>query len=97
MAEDLAVQVAEIDSRCKSNTHHIDTLERRFESIHELAQSVAVMAKGQEHLTADVSEIKTDVQALKAVPTKRWEQVVEKLIFGAVGALVAGLIALMLK
>lgn len=95
--EDLAVQLAEVDSRCKSNTHRIDSLEKTTDSIHELAQSVAVMAEGQKHITKDVAEIKTDVQELKSVPKKRWEQVIDKVFFGVVGALIAGVIALLFR
>lgn len=91
--EELAVQIAEVDQRSKSNTHRLDTLEKTANSIHELAQSVAVMAKGQEHLTKDVTEIKEDVQALKAIPSKRWEQVVDKVFFGLVGLILGAIVS----
>ena len=62
-----------------------------MEAIHELAKNVAVLAESLGSVKADVQEIKVDVQGLKALPAKRWELVVEKLIFGVVAA---GLVAL---
>lgn len=43
----------------------------------------------QKHIKQDVSEIKTDVKSLKDKPGKRWENVVEKLIWLVVGAVIA--------
>ena len=90
--EDLAVQAAETDARSKSNTKRLDRLEHTVEAIHELAQNVAVLAESQRDVKSDVEEIKKDVQGLKAVPAKRWESFIEKVVFGLIctglGALV---------
>lgn len=95
--EELAMKVTETEERSKSNTKRLDRLEQTVEAIHELAKNVALLAKGQDDVKKDVDEIKKDVQALKAVPAKRWEQVIDKVIFGFVGAIVGALAAFIIK
>lgn len=104
--EEMAVHIAEIDARSKSNTHRINELSTQIEAVNRLATAVEVMATEQRHQTAAMEEIKADVAKLDAKvetieqkPAKRWDGMVEKVIYGLVGALVAaaaaGLIALM--
>lgn len=93
-SEDLVARVIETEERSKSNTKRIDRLETNVEAIHELAQSVAVMAESVKTVKRDVEEIKTDVQALKAIPGKRWEAVVDKIIFGVIAAALVSLVGI---
>ena len=91
--EDIAVKVAEIDQRSKSNTHRLDKVEERQDNLDKLVSSVSALANEQEHIKEDVTEIKTDVKALTEKPAKRWDGIVDKLIWllisGAVGYLAA--------
>ena len=89
--DEIITHLTETEARSKSNTKRLDRLEQTVDAIHELAKNVAVLAESLNSVKTDVQEIKTDVQGLKALPAKRWEQVVEKLIFGVVAA---GLVAL---
>ena len=93
MAEDIAVKVAEIEQRSKSNTHRLDKVEERQDNLDKLVSSVEVLATRQETVETDVKEIKTDVKALTEKPAKRWDGIVDKLIWlavsGAVGFLAA--------
>lgn len=84
--EDLAVKVAEVDQRTKSNTHRIDKLEERQDNLDRLVSSVASLATEQEHIKDDVTEIKTDVKALTEKPVKRWDGIVDKLIWAVLAA-----------
>ena len=52
-----------------------------------------MFAKEQEHIQADVKEIKADVKALTDKPAKRWDSLVEKLLFAVAGAVLAWLAA----
>ena len=88
MPEELAVKVAEIDQRSKSNTHRLDKVERRQDNLDRLVSSVAAMATEQEHIKADVTEIKADVKTLAEKPGKRWEAIVEKAIMLVGGAVI---------
>jgi phage I-like protein len=96
----MAVKLAEVDSRSKSNTHRLDEMDGRVDTLQRLTTAVEVMAKEQEHQTETMKEIKTDVSALsqkvdtlEKKPGKRWDGVVDKLIYGIVGALAAALFA----
>lgn len=98
--EELAVKLAEVDARSKSNTHRLDTVERNAEALHELAASVKVMAGELKRQGDAVEEIKEDVtnlghkvDSIEKKPAKRWEGIVDKLIWGVVGALLAFLLA----
>ena len=89
MAEDIAVKVAEIDQRSKSNTHRLDKVVERQDNLDKLVSSVAVLATRQE-------TVETDVKALTEKPAKRWDGIVDKLIWlavsGAVGFLAAQIV-----
>lgn len=88
MAEDIAVKVAEIEQRSKSNTHRLDKVEERQDNLDKLVSSVEVLATRQETVETDVREIKSDVKALTERPAKRWDGIMDKLIWLAVsGAL----------
>lgn len=93
---DDAVKLAEVDQRARSNTRRIEDLEKRQDNLDNLATTMSVMANEQEHIKTDVSEIKTNVKILTDKPGKRWESVIEKLVWlivsGAAGYLMAQLI-----
>ena len=87
--EDLAIKVAEIDQRSKSNTHRIDKIEQRLDETDKLVTSVQLLAQRMGTVEGDVSEIKTTVKELADKPGKRWESMVEKIIWLLVGGLIA--------
>ena len=98
--EELAVHLAEVDARSKSNKHRLDTLEQTSQALNKLATSVEVMAAELKRQGEDVDEIKRDVtniggkvHAMEVKPGKRWEGIVDKLIWGVVGAVLALLLA----
>lgn len=98
--EELAVKLAEVDSRSRSNTHRLDAAEKNAEALHELATSVKVMAEELNRQGDAVEEIRDDVTALgrkvdgiEKKPAKRWEGLVDKLIWAVAGAVVAFLLA----
>ena len=87
--EDIAVKVTEIDQRSKSNTHRLDKVEERQDNLDKLVSSVSALANEQEHIKADVTEIKTDVKSLTERPGKRWDSIVGAIITGVVSFIVA--------
>lgn len=95
MAEDLAVKVAGIDQRSKSNTHRLDKVEDRQDNLDKLVTSLTVLATEQKHIrddiadvTADVKAVTADVKAINAKAGKHWETVVEKVVLLLVAAIV---------
>ena len=98
--DELAVKLAEVDARSKSNTHRLDAVEKNSDVLHELVTSVKVMANELKRQGDAVAEIKDDVtnlghkvDSIEKKPVKRWEGIVDKLIWGVVGAVLALLLA----
>ena len=97
--DEMAVKVAALEQRCKSNGHRLERLEKQQEAIHALAAGIQVMAAEQKHQTEaihtvreDVSRLDGKVDALEMKPAKRWEGLVEKLVWGVAGAVLAALL-----
>lgn len=95
-SEEMAVKVAEVDHRAKSNTRRIDKLEQQTDAIQSLATSVEVLVKEQGHQTEAMDRIEKNVEkldgkveALEKKPAKRWETIVDKLIWAILAAVVA--------
>ena len=97
-AEEMAVRLVEVDARAKSNTHRLDELEDRLDALNKLATAMEVMAKKMEYqaetikrIEDDVNSVGTKVDAIEKKPGKRWDGMVEKLFYGALGVLAAAL------
>ncbi len=96
--EEMAVKLAEVDARSKSNTHRLDDLADKVDVLNRLTTAIEVMAAEQKHQGETMAEIKSDVtaldkkvEAIEQKPAKRWDGMVEKVIYGIVGALVTAL------
>lgn len=86
-------RLTEVESRSKSNTKRIDKLEEQTEAINRLATSMAVMAEKQDETTNIVTKLDDKVTAIEQKPAKRWEALVEKVIWAVVAAVVGFLLA----
>ncbi len=91
--ENIDAKIAELEQRAKSNTHRLNDVEKRQDTLDSLAASVKVLATREERVENDVKEIKADVKELASRPAKRWESVVEKVVAALVGAFVAWVLA----
>ena len=104
--EEMAVRLVETEARSKSNTRRLDEMDEKVDTLNRLATAVEVMATEQKHQTETMAEIKTDVNtlgtkvdAIEKKPAKRWDGMVDKVLYGLVGAIVtamgAGLVYLL--
>lgn len=96
--EEMAVKLAEVDARSKSNTHRLDDLADKVDVLNRLTTAIEVMAAEQKHQGETMAEIKNDVtaldkkvEAIEQKPAKRWDGMVEKVIYGIVGSLITAL------
>lgn len=96
--EEMEVRLVETEARSKSNTHRLDEMDEKVDTLNRLATAVEVMATEQKHQTETMAEIKTDVNtlgtkvdAIEKKPAKRWDGMVDKLIYGLVGVLAGAL------
>ena len=95
----LESRVTALEQREKSHGHRLDKLEQEQGVIHSLAASLQVMAAEQKHQTEaintvreDVSRLDGKVDALEMKPAKRWDGLIDKLVWGAAGAVLAWLL-----
>ena len=93
-------RLTEVEQRAKSNTHRLEKLEKDHDVLHSMAASLEVMANEQKHQTQTITDVKTDVgrlegkvDVLESKPAKRWDSLVDKLIWGVAGAVLAFLLA----
>ena len=81
-----------MEDRSKSNTRRLDELDAWRKDQSELIRSVATLANEQQHIKTDVEEIKTDVKAIAEKPGKRWDAIVDKVIWAVCAAVIAFLL-----
>lgn len=86
-------RLTEVEERSKSNTHRLDELEKRQDNLDDLVSTVKVLAVREENVENDVKEIKNDVKSLTGKPGQRWDALIDKIVWGIVGAVLAFLLA----
>lgn len=91
--EKLAIQLQKTDDRSLRNEGRIKKLETENEVLHQLATSVAVMAEQLKTMNKSVTTLTGEVEELKEKPGKRWDNLVNNIIWGVAGAVLAYLLA----
>ena len=86
-------RLTEVEERAKSNSQRLDEVEKRQDDLDELVSTVKVLAVREENVETDVKEIKSDVKSLTNKPAKRWDSMVEKVIWAVVAAVVGFMLA----
>lgn len=91
--DEMALKLTQVDERSKSNTHRIDGLEGQIIAVNELATSVKLLVQENKHQTEAIKEVKADVQtlngkveAIEQKPAKKWDGLVEKVVWALVAA-----------
>lgn len=87
--EDIALKLQETTDRSVRNEGRIKKLEDENGTLHSLATSVAVMVEQMKQINTNVTTLKEEVEELKEKPAKRWDSLVEKVLWGIVGAMLA--------
>lgn len=86
-------RLTEVEERSKSNSHRIDTIEKRQDNLDELVGTVKVLAVREENVENDVKEIKNDVKSLTGKSGRRWDGMVDKIIMILVATVVGFMLA----
>lgn len=76
------------EAQIKTLFQRVDSLDKLVETVHSLAKSTEVLAQNQGSIQKDVQGLKKDMADIKTRPIKRWQMVLEKVIFTAIGILV---------
>lgn len=85
---DIKSDLAAVKEQCKTLFNQQAQQNKLTETVHSLAISMQKMVDEQNHMRADLTGVRSDVDEIKARPGKRWESVVEKVILTVVAALV---------
>lgn len=81
-------RLTEVEERAKANQHRIKDIEERQDNLEKLTATVQVLATKEANVEETVTEIKNDVKELASKPAKRWDGIVDKIIFTVVAAIV---------
>lgn len=86
--EDVSVKLAELEMRCKSLSHRVDTVEGMQQAISDLAKSVEVIATKQDYIAKQTGTIAQKVEVLEREPGKKWGEIVRTIITALASAVV---------
>lgn len=86
-------RLTEVEERSKSNSHRLDKLEESTEAINRLATSMEVMAERQEQVVETVGRLDAKVTTLEEKPAKRWDALVDKIVWSIAAALIGFVLA----
>lgn len=87
--EALALKLQETTDRSERNEGRIKKLETEHEVLHKLATSVAVMAEKLDTMTKSVDGLTAKVDEIENKPAKRWDSIVDKVIWAILAAVIA--------
>ena len=86
-------RLTEVEERSKSNSHRLDDVEKRQDTLDKLASSVEVLATREQTIENDVKEMKGDIKTLTLKPAKRWESISEKVLWALIAAALGFILA----
>ena len=84
--QDLRIKLTEDEGKLKSCLKRLESVEQRQDTLEKLATAVEVLAVRQKSVDEAVREIKADVRCLKERPGKRWEALMDRVLYLVVGA-----------
>lgn len=87
--EQYVIKLQETIDRSLRNEGRIKKLETEHEVLHELATSVAVMAQRMETMNQNVTTLTAKVDEIENKPAKRFDDIVDKVLWAVLGAVVA--------
>jgi predicted transcriptional regulator len=91
--EQIALKLQETTDRSLRNEGRIKKLEDENGTLHSLATSVAVMAEQMKQMNKSVTTLTDEMEELKEKPGKRWDALIDKILWGVAGAILAYFLA----
>lgn len=88
----MALKLQETTDRSLRNEGRIKKLEGEHEVLQQLATSVAVMAEQIKTMNGSVTTLTDKVDKLEEKPRKRWDGIVDKIIWAVLAAVLAFLL-----
>ena len=87
---ELYERVAAVESRCKSNTHRVDTLEENVSVIQEIALSVRELATEMKNMKEEQRDIFSRLSRIEKKPAERFETIIKTALTAIVSAVLGG-------
>ncbi len=84
--QEMSIRLTAAEQRAKSNTHRIETLEQQQKDLNKLVTAVEVLASREMGVERDVKEIKADVKSITQKPARRWDAMVDRVLYVLIGA-----------
>ena len=85
--QEISVKLTETEQRAKSNTHRIEKLEQQQKDLNKLV--TAVLASREKGVETDVKEIKADVKTITQKGGKRWDAMIDRVLYVLIGAVLS--------
>lgn len=82
----MSVRLGECEQRERANARRIEKLEQRQENLNKLVTAVEVLAQRERSVESDVKEIKADVKSMTQKGARRWDAMIDKLLYALAGA-----------
>lgn len=85
-------RMTEVENRSTRNEGRIKKLEEEQGVLHQLVTSVAVMAEQMKTMTGSVDALNRKVDDLEKKPARRWDAIVDKVVWAVLAAGIAFLL-----
>ena len=82
----MSVRLTETEQRVRSNTRRIEKLEQQQKDLNKLITAVEVLAAREKGVETDVKEIKADVKTITQKPGRRWDAMIDRVLYVLIGA-----------
>ena len=86
-------RLTQVEELAKTNARRIENIEKRQNNLDELVGTVKALAVREENVESDVKEIKSDVKSLTGKSSKRWDNLVDKIIVTVAAAIIGFILA----
>lgn len=87
---ELFERVASVESRCKSNTHRLDSLEENSTVMQQMALAVRELATEMKNMKEEQREIFTRLDEVEKRPIERFETIIKTALTAVVSAVLGG-------
>ena len=84
--QEMSLRLAEAEQRARANTRRIEKLEQQQENLNKLVTAVEVLAAREQGVETDVKEIKTDVKTITQKSGRRWDAMIDRVLYVLIGA-----------
>lgn len=85
----MSLRLAEAEQRARTNTRRIEKLEQQQENLNKLVTAVEVLAAREKGVETDVKEIKTDVKTITQKSGRRWDAMIDRVLYVLIGAVIS--------